>query len=143
MQDETRFTMIAPASGFTNRVMTRLAERERARARRRALIGSALLVSAVVAMIAFALVQIVSDVWVLLTKPQVIVAALNAFQTLTFWIGALLNAFWIAANVILANLDPVQTMTCALAVFALTMLWARAVTGSFQLSSNYVGGFGK
>ena len=143
MQDQRRFMMVSPASGFTNRVMTRLAERERARMQRRALLGSALLVGAVVAMIAFALVQIVSDVWVLLTKPQVIVAVLSALQALTFWIGALLNAFWIAANVIAANLDPMQTMSCALAVLALTMLWARAVTGSFQLSSNYAGGFRK
>lgn len=66
MQDQQRFVMAVPAPGFTNRVMTRLAERERARTQRRALLGSALLVGAVVAMLAFALVQLVSAAWVFL-----------------------------------------------------------------------------
>jgi len=142
MQDQQRFIMVSPAPGFTNRVMARLAERERARARRRAMIGSALLVGAAIAMLALAAWQFAAA-WVLITNPQTLIALWNAFQTLTFWLGVLLNAFWITANVVAANLDPLQTLTCALAVFALTMLWARAVTGSFQLSLNYTRGWGK
>jgi hypothetical protein len=106
MRDEMRFAMIAPAPGFTNRVMARLAERERARARQRAMIGSALLVGAAIAMLALAAWQLASAAWVLITSPQVVVVLWNACQTLAFWIGAALNACWIAVNVLVANLDP-------------------------------------
>ncbi|MBM3131039.1 MAG: hypothetical protein FJ009_20730 [Chloroflexi bacterium] len=143
MRDETRFVMIAPAPGFTNRVMTRLAERERARTQRRAMIGSALLVGAAIAMLALAAWQLAAVAWALIKNPQTLIVLWNAFEMLAFWFGALVNAIWVAVNVIAAMLDPLGMMTCALAVFALTMLWGRAVTGSFQLSSNYVGGFGK
>ncbi len=143
MRDETRFVMIAPAPGFTNRVMTRLVERERASVRRRALIGSASLVGAAIVIVALAASELVSVGWVLVTNPQVVVVLWNAFEMLTFWLGALVSAIWVAVNVVVANLDPLQTLTGALTVFALTMLWTRVVTGSFQLSSNYVGGLRK
>lgn len=143
MQDQQRFTMVAPAPGFTARVMTRLAERERARARRRALIGAALLVGAASVMLALAGLSLASAGWVLVTRPQTLVALLNAFETLAFWLGVIFNALWIAANAIAANLDPPQMLIGASAVFAVTMFWVRVVTGSFQLSSNYVGGFGR
>ncbi len=143
MQDQQRFIMVSPAPGFTNRVMARLAERERVRARRRAMVGSALLVGTVCALMAFALAPIVPMAWIVLTKPQVIVVSWSVFQTLAFWIGALLNAFWVAANVVVANLNPLQVLTYALAVFAMTLLWTRVATGSFQLSLNYTRGWGK
>jgi hypothetical protein len=134
MRDEMRFTMVSPAPGFTARVMTRIVEHERARARRRALIGSALLVSAAGAVLGFAAIQLVSALWILITNPQVVFATLDAFQVPTFWAGKVLEAFWIAANAIAENLDPIQMMLGAVAIFALTMLWVRVVTGSFQLS---------
>jgi hypothetical protein len=134
--------MVSPAPGFAVRVMARLAERERARARRRALIGSALLAGAASAMLAFAAIQLVSAIWILVTNPQVIVTLLNAFELLAFWVDKLLGALWIAANVIAENLDPMQMTLYAAAVFVLTMLWVRVVTGSFQssFSTNHVGG---
>ena len=142
MQDNSHFAMVSPAPGFTARVMTRLAERERARARRRALIGSALLVSAAVALLVFAAIQVVSALWILITNPQVVFSTLDAFHVPVFWAGKVLEAFGVAANAIAENLDPMQVMLCALAVFALTMLWVRVVTGSFQLSlsTTHVGG---
>jgi hypothetical protein len=142
MQNHSHLAMVSPAPGFTVRVMARLAERERARVRRRALIGSALLVGAASAMLAFAAIQLVSAIWILVTNPQVIVTLLNAFELLAFWVDKLLGALWIAANVIAENLDPMQMTLCAAAVFVLTMLWVRVVTGSFQssFSTNHVGG---
>ena len=142
MQNHSHFAMVSPAPGFAVRVMARLAERERARARRRALIGSALLAGAASAMLAFAAIQLVSAIWILVTNPQVIVTLLNAFELLAFWVDKLLGALWIAANVIAENLDPMQMTLCAAAVFVLTVLWVRVVTGSFQtsFSTNHVGG---
>ena len=145
MQDNSHFAMVSPAPGFAARVMTRLAEHERARARRRALIGSALLVGAAIAMLMFVAIQLVVALWVLITNPQVIVSSLNAFAALTFWASKVFEAFWIVAMVIAENLDAVPMTLCAAVVFALTMLWARVVTGSFQLSltTNHVGGLRK
>jgi hypothetical protein len=142
MQNQDRFTMVSPAPGFTARVMTRLAERDCARARRRALIGSALLVGAASAMLAFAAIRIGSDLWILVTSPQMIVTLLGAFGAVSFWMGKALETFWIVASVIVENLDPLPMVLCAATVFALTMLWVRVVAGSFQvsLSSNHVGG---
>lgn len=143
MVGETRLPMVTPAPGFTARVMTRLAERERARARRGAMIGSALLVGAAIALLALVVWQLVAVVRVLITSPQIVIALWNAFEILAFWFGVLINALWVAVNVIAATLDPFQTLTCALAIFALTMLWTRVVTGSCQWFSNYVGGLQK
>jgi hypothetical protein len=142
MQNHSHLAMVSPAPGFAVRVIARLAERERARARRRALIGSALLAGAASAMLAFAAIQLVSAIWILVTNPQVIVTLLNAFELLAFWVDKLLGALWITANVIAENLDPMQMTLCAAAVFVLTMLWVRVVTGSFQtsFSTNHVGG---
>jgi hypothetical protein len=142
MQNHSHFAMVSPAPGFAVRVMARLAERERARARRRALIGSALLAGAASAMLAFAAIQLMLAIWILVTNPQVVMSTLDAFQVPAFWAGKVLEAFWIAANVIAENLDPMQMTLCAAAVFVLTMLWVRVVTGSFQssFSTNHVGG---
>ncbi|NTU66027.1 MAG: hypothetical protein HGB05_22135 [Chloroflexi bacterium] len=110
MQDQRRFMMVSPAAGFTNRVMTRLAERERASVRRRAMIGSASLVGAAIVMVALAAWQLASAAWVLITNPQVVVVLWNAFEMLAFWLGALVSASWVAVNVVVANLDPLQTL---------------------------------
>lgn len=140
MQDETRFPMVAPAPGFTTRVMARIVERERARTHRRAMIGSALLVGTAVAVLALAAWQLVTAAWALIKNPQMLIALWHAFGTLTFWFGALIHALWIAVKVVAAMLDPLQMLIGALTIFALTLLWTRVVAGSFQWSSNYVGG---
>jgi len=134
VQNQTRFTMVSPARGFTARVMTRVAEYERARARRRALIGSTLLVGAAGAMLVFAAIQLASVLWILITNPQVVITTLGAFEIPAFWVSKVLEALWIAANAIVENLSPMQMMLGAATVFALTVLWVRVVTGSFQLS---------
>ena len=85
-------------------------------------------------MLVFAVIQLVDALWVLVTNPQLIVTSLNAFATLTFWASKVFEAFWIVAMVIAENLDAVPMALCAAVVFALTMLWARVVTGSFQFS---------
>lgn len=143
MQEQQRFVMIAPAPGFTNRVMTRLAERERARARRRAMIGSALLGGVIVVLFARVVEQLAAVAWTLITNPQTLIALWEGFEMLAFWSGAFVNAIWVAVNVLAATLEPLPILTGALTIFALTLLWTRVVAGSFQCSSNYVGGFGK
>ncbi len=145
MENQDRFVMISPAPGFTTRVMTRLAERERVRARRRALIGSALLVGAAIAVILFVAFELASVGWLLITNPQVIITLPSAVGVIAFWVNKVIEAFWIAANAIANNLDPTPVALGAVMIFALTMLWVRVVTGSFQLSlsTNHVGGLRK
>ncbi len=137
MQDQRRFIMVAPAPGFTNRVMARWAERERARARRRALVGASVLVGAVSVILLFAAVQLACVVWT--GRHLVLSASLNALEALTLGLGAL----WLVAKKMIFSLDLLHALVGALAVFALTMLWTRVVTGSFQATSNYAGGYGK
>ncbi len=145
MQNQTRFTQIAPPPGFTGRVMARLAEHERARARRRALIGSGLLVGVAGAVLTLGALWLATWVWALLATPHVIVFLLEGLGTLAFWLRAVVGAGWLAANVVVAQLDPLAMTGCAAGVFGLTWLWVRIVTGSFQLSLATIsaGGFSK
>jgi hypothetical protein len=138
MQHETRFTMIAPNAGFTSRVMARIAEHERAKARQRALIGSALLVIAAIIILALVALWLVSWVAVLVSMPQLAVAVLGALATLAFWVGVALNACWVAVGAIAENIGAVQMVVLALVVFALTMVWMRVVVGPFQFSSHTI-----
>jgi hypothetical protein len=132
MQKEQRFTMISPSSGFTARVMARIEERERAQARRRALIGASLLVAAALAL--FALVGLWAASWIslLLASPSAIFAAL---ATVSPMLDDLLDALWVAALAILQNVNGVILLAYASFVLALTVVWARVVTGTFQRPS--------
>ena len=132
MQKEQRFTMMSPSSGFTARVMARIEERERAQARRCALIGASLLVAAALAL--FALVGLWAAAWisVLLVSPGAVFTALAAVSPM---LGGLLNALWVAALTILQNVNGVMLLAYASFVLALTVVWARVVTGTFQRPS--------
>lgn len=126
MQKDQQFTMMSPSSGFTTRVMTRLEERERARARRRAVIGAGLLVAAAVAFVAVTTLWIAAWINVLLASPS---ALLATAQTILPLIGGFVEALWVAAAAILRAVDSVQMLAYAVIVLALTAIWARVVTG--------------
>jgi anti-sigma factor RsiW len=134
MQNETRFnhaTMVSPSAGFTSRVMARIEERERARARQRALIGAGLLVAAAVGVFALLAVWIAAWLGALLASPGAILTALLAVAPLA---GELWEALWVASLAILQNVNGGMLLTYALIVLALTVVWARVVTGSLQRS---------
>ena len=132
MQKEQRFTMMSPSAGFASRVMARIEERERARARRRALIGAGLLVAAALALFAFAGFQVAAWIGALLASPDAIFTTLVAVSPV---LGDLVNALWVAALAILQNTNGVMLVAYASFVLALTIVWARVVTGPFQPSS--------
>ncbi len=132
MQKDQQFTMMSPSSGFAPRVMARIEERERANARRRAVIGAGVLVAAVVAL--FALVGLWIATWIsaLLVSPG---AVFSALVTVSPMLDDLLVAFWVAALAIVQNVNVALLLAYAAIVLALTLVWARVVTGPFQHSS--------
>ena len=132
MQKEQRFTMMSPSAGFASRVMARIEERERARARRRALIGAGLLVAAALALFALAGLWIATWISALVASPSAILTALAAVSPV---LGDLVSALWVAALAILENVNGVMLVAYASFVLALTIVWARVVTGPFQPSS--------
>ena len=141
MQNETRLTMLAPRAGFTARVMARLAEQERARARRRVLIGSIVLVAFALVVVSLIALWIGSWVVVFVTMPQLFVAIVSAFATVAFWCGVALNGVGAAVAVIAENIGVAQMGGLALTVIALTAVWVRVVVGSsFSSRSMTVGG---
>lgn len=141
MSNETRFTMVSPAAGFTSRVMARLAEREHAQARQRAMIGSALLVVAAIIIVALIVLWLVSWVAVIVATPQAIVSVLDACGTLAFWLGVALNAFGVAVVAVADSIGTMTMITLAVTVCALTGLWLRVVAGpSFASQTIHVGG---
>ncbi len=132
MQKDQQFAMMSPSSGFTRRVMARIEERERANARRRAVIGAGLLVA--VTSTLFALVGLWIAAWIsaLLASPGAIFTALAAVSPM---LDDLLVAFWVAALAIVQNVNVALLLAYAAIVLALTLVWARVVTGPFQHSS--------
>jgi hypothetical protein len=129
MQGEQPFTMMSPSSGFTTRVMARIEERERALARRRAVVGAGVLVAAAAAL--FALVGLWIATWIsaLLVSPG---AVFSALVTVSPMLDDLLVAFWVAALAIWQNVNGVMLLVYAAVVLALTLVWAHVVTGPFQ-----------
>jgi len=140
MRNETRFTMMTPAAGFTSRVMARIAEYERAQARRRALIGSALLVIA--AGVILILVAGWLSAWIaaLITTPSALVSLWSTLATLAFWTRKFIEMVWTAMTVITDQVDASQLLMLGIGVFALTLIWVRVVIGPFRFSSTSVGG---
>ncbi len=136
MRNETRFTMVTPSVGFATRTMTRIAEHERAQARRRAWIGSALLVVVASAMLLFVGVRLFSLLTALSASPETVEAVTSALATVMFWVKAFAEALWIAAGTILLNIGDIPMLAYALFVLALTMIWLRVATGSFQFSTS-------
>jgi len=140
MRNDKAFSMVSPSAGFTSRVMTRLAEHERAKAKRRALIGSALLIVFAVVVIALIVVWLASWVAVFVTTPQLIVSLVNAFATVAFWIGVALKGVGVAVSAVAENIGAPQMLSLAVIVGALTLLWLRIVAGSTLTSQTILGG---
>ena len=145
MRNETRFTMMMPAAGFTSRVMARIAERERAQARRRALIGSALLAVFALAVLMLIAWWVLSWVAAVVSIPQVLVVILNTSATCAFWASKMAEALWVVLLIVAENVGFIQMLALGVGVLALTMLWVRVVIGPFQRSSQtfYAGGLSK
>jgi hypothetical protein len=138
MRNETQFTLMAPSTGFTSRVMARLAEHERAQARQRAVIGSVLLVGAAIAMIVLAALRLISAAEVFIDTPSVLVAVINAFASLAFWGAKFFESLWTVAFLIAQDVGAVEMLALAVAVIGLTAVWVRVVVGPFQLSSQTI-----
>lgn len=134
MRNGKQFTLIAPSAGFASRVMARIAERERAQLRRRALIGSAVLVIAATMILALIAWSLLTWVAVFVRTPSVIVSVIDACATLAFWSLRFGEMLWTAASVIAASVGAVQMLGLAISVFALTLVWVRVVAGSFRLA---------
>ena len=142
MRNETRFTLMAPAPGFTSRVMARIAEHERVQARRRAVIGSVLLVLAAIAILVLVALWLVSVASVFIAAPSVLIAVLNAFASMAFWAGTFFESLWTVAFLIAQNVGAAEMLALAVAVITLTTIWVSVVAGPFQRSSQtiFVGG---
>lgn len=141
MRNDKTFTMMSPSAGFTSRVMARLTERERAQARRRAMIGSALLVVAAIIIVALIVLWLVSWVAVFVAMPQVIVSVVDVCVTLAFWLGVALDACLVVARAFAENISAMSMLVLAVTVCALTTLWLRVVVGpSFASQTIHVGG---
>lgn len=141
MRNDRLFTMVAPRAGFTSRVMARIAEHERAKARRRAMIGSALLVVFALIVLALLVLWLVSWIAVFVTTPQLIVSLLNTLGTILFWGGVAMNGVTDAAGIISRNIGLPQLFGLAMTVCALTALWLRVVAGpSFSSHATNMGG---
>ncbi|MBI5035163.1 MAG: hypothetical protein HZB51_31950 [Chloroflexi bacterium] len=141
MRNEKLFTMVTPRAGFTSRVMARIAEHERAKARRRAMIGSALLIGFALIVLALIVLWLVSWIAVFVTTPQLIVSILNALGTILFWGGIAMNGVTSAAELIAKNIGIPQLFGLAMTVCALTAVWFRVVAGpSFSSHATNLGG---
>lgn len=141
MRNENLFTMLKPRAGFTSRVMTRIAEHERAQAKRRAMIGSALLVAFALMVLALIALWLFSWIAVFVTTPQLIVSLLNAVSTILFWSGVLMGAVSDVVQAIAGTIGIPQMFGLAMTVCALTAVWLRVVAGpSFSSHVTNMGG---
>jgi uncharacterized membrane protein len=138
MRNETRFTLMTPAPGFTSRVMARIAEHERAQARRRAMIGSVLLILAAIAVLGLVAWWLVSIASVFVTAPTVLVAVLNVCASMAFWVAKFFESLWAVALIITQNVGAVEMLALAIGVITLTAIWVRVVAGPLQLSSRSI-----
>jgi hypothetical protein len=125
-------TMVSPAPGFTARVMAELAVRERARARRRALMGVGVLVAAPLALMMFVSLSLGSLAALLVANPDVFVTVLLAFAQTADVISTFVGAGWTVIMVLGGEATFVQVVAFALAVVGMTFLWVRVVSGSYQ-----------
>lgn len=136
-QSSRHVTMAVPAPGFTSRVMTRIQERERRAARRRALAGACLLALAgfvPIVLGGFVFVDALTDMSShadLLTSGFVLLSpALSLAETIVM-------ALWLGSTAVM-TVGSGQLLAYAIAVLALTLLWVRVAGGSFQLSPHTV-----
>ncbi len=134
MREQAQFkrpTMAAPAPGFTERTMARIQLYERARARRRAMIGAGLLAITAAAVLLVVVLWLGSFVVSVIASPDVLVALLNTVSVLGDTLGTLTAALWIA-GVAFVEAGSVQLLVYALVVCGLLLIWVRIVGGPFQ-----------
>jgi hypothetical protein len=146
MRKEAHFSMATPTQGFSTRVMYRIAKHEHRRAQWRALIGSGLLVAFAGAVLVLIGLWLSSWTAVLMTNPQLLIGLIEGLVTISFWTSTLVEALAVIVAAVADNLDPLQITLFAATVFALTLLWTRVLTGSFQTTltnTNPVGGLRK
>lgn len=129
-------TMLSPQPGFTARVMTRLAERERASQRRCALIGALILVVVALGVLAFIAFSLAFWIAAFIAQPGAFATALAALAPLAERARVLMDALWIAVSAIARGTNNLAPIVFALSVLLLTMLWAQIVFGPFQKFSS-------
>lgn len=128
-------TMWSPAPGFTARVMTRIEDYERARARQRAWLGVILLV--VAAIVVGVLVVLTVALWVaaLAEQPSIVSTVVTVCVSLFGRARIVLEAFWVAGMTIARNVSALIWIAYALLAVALTMVWTRVAVGFPQFAS--------
>ncbi len=126
-------TMIAPAPGFTTRVMARIAERERATARRRAMFGVGLLVAAAAGLLALVVGLLLLIASSAVDVPDMVASAWVALAPVFDVFSPVAEALWVSSVAFAENVSMAPMLAYALMVVAITILWARLVTGSTQL----------
>ena len=134
MREQVEFkrpTMIAPAPGFTARTMARIQMYERARARRRTLIGAGLLIAAAVAALAVVVLWLGGLAAGLITSPSAFLAVMNTVALAADVLGTLTSALIVSAVAFL-QAGTVQLLVYALIVCGLLLVWTRVVGGPFQ-----------
>lgn len=143
MQDQQHFVMVAPAPGFTARVMTRIVEHERRRARRRALLGALALGGSGGLLVGWGVWQLGVLGWQVLTRPQVLVALVDGACLVASWFAVFLNTVWLVLHTLATFLDPTRMLLTMTLVCGWVVLWARVMMNVLHVSSNYVGGVSK
>ena len=129
MQEFHPITLISPPLGFADRVMARVQERERANARRRALIGMGVFAAGVAGLS----VWIAAWVGVDLGALNLIDAFTTLVTTAPFDLAALADALPIVAAAILTGWGNLPILPFAFGVLGLTWLWLRVSNISSQI----------
>ncbi len=133
-QDEWKpVTMMAPAPGFTGRVMARIAERERAAARRRAMLGVGLLVAAAASLLALVLGLLLLIALTPVDVPGMLASGWAALAPVLDLISPVAEALWVSTVAFADNVSVALVLVYALVVATITVLWARMVAGSTRL----------
>jgi hypothetical protein len=122
-------TMIAPAPGFTARVMARIEEREQVRVRQRAMLGALVLIVAAIIVLATMIAVLVALIATFATSPSTFTSLVSVFAFIAERINVVLDALWTAMLVVTQNVDASIWVGYACVAFAVTLLWTRVAMG--------------
>lgn len=128
-------SMLTPAPGFSTRVMSRIETYERARARRRALIGAIVLVVAAMIVIALVAFSLATWLFALADDPGIVAKIVTVLVGVFQRARIVFDAFWVAGVTIERQVDQVVWVGYAVLVLALTMVWTRVVVGLPRFAS--------
>lgn len=131
-------TMLSPAPGFTGRVMARIAEREQAAARRRAVLGIGLLVAVAVVLLALVGALLLLVALAVVDMPDALVSGWAALAPVFDLGGTVAQALWAGAVAFADNVSMGPMLLYAMLVGAMTLVWVRVVNGSTQLASQSI-----